>query len=89
MKPNYRRCVSCRAIAHKRDLLRVVRLHNPQRLQLDIGMGRSAYLCPTSSCLQTAHKKKQLSRALRVPVSDEIYDLLAQQLENLSKRSEN
>jgi predicted RNA-binding protein YlxR (DUF448 family) len=84
MRPNYRRCVSCRAIAHKQDLWRVVRIHDTQAVQLDVGMGRSAYLCPRRTCLQTAQKKKQLSRALRTPVSGGIYMALAQRLEDLS-----
>lgn len=82
MQPNYRRCVSCREIAHKQDLWRIVRVHDTKTVQLDIGMGRSAYLCPKRPCLQMAQKKKQLSRALRTPVQDEIYTALVQRLGN-------
>lgn len=82
MQPNYRRCVSCREIAHKQDLWRIVRVHDTQTVQLDAGMGRSAYLCPKRSCLQAAQRKKQLSRALRTPVQAEIYKALAQRLGN-------
>jgi predicted RNA-binding protein YlxR (DUF448 family) len=89
MEPNYRRCVSCRAIAHKKDLLRVVRVHNTQALAINAGMGRSAYLCPTPSCIEAARKRKQLSRALRVSVNEEIYRRLAQQVENPANRLDN
>lgn len=89
MQPNYRRCISCRAIAHKRELLRVVRCHDTQAIQLNAGMGRSAYLCPKRACLQAAQKKKQLNRALRAPIADEIYHLLAQQVSNRSGQPEN
>ncbi len=82
MQPNYRRCVSCREIAHKQQLWRIVREYETQMIQLDTGMGRSAYLCPTRACLQVAQKRKQLSRALRAPVKENIYVVLAQRLGN-------
>jgi hypothetical protein len=88
MEPNYRRCISCRVIAHKRELLRIVRCHDTKAVQLNAGMGRSAYLCPKQACLQAAQKKKQLNRALRAPVGDEIYRRLAQQIDALSNQSE-
>jgi len=81
MKPNYRRCVSCRAIAPKDDLWRVVRQHSTGAVDLDEGMGRSAYLCPDPHCLQAAQKKKRLSKALRVPVPETIYQQLWQRLQ--------
>jgi len=84
MKPNYRRCVSCRAIAPKRDLWRVVRQHSTGAVELDQGMGRSAYLCPDLKCLQAAQKKKRLSKALRAPVPETIYQQLWQRLQPVS-----
>ena len=63
MKPNYRRCVSCRAIAPKRDLWRVVRQHSTGAVELDQGMGRSAYLCPDLKCLQAAQKKEAFEQS--------------------------
>jgi uncharacterized protein len=79
---NYRRCVSCRQLFDRQQLWRVVRLH-PQRLvQLDQGMGRSAYLCPTADCLAAAQKKNRLGRALKAPVPDNIYQQLATRIVN-------
>lgn len=69
---NHRRCVSCRQLALKSDLLRLVRLHPSHAIAFS-GMGRSAYLCPTQPCIQAARKKDRLGRALKATVPEEIY----------------
>ncbi len=79
MKTNYRRCVSCRKVAPKTDLLRIVRVFPSRAVQLE-GMGRSVYLCPQSSCLELAQKKDRLGRSLKAVVSPEIYQRLWQHL---------
>lgn len=56
MERNYRRCISCRRVALKQEFWRIVRVYPSGELQLDQGMGRSAYLCPQASCLQAAKK---------------------------------
>lgn len=80
MEPNYRRCISCRRVAPKEAFWRIVRVHSLQQVQLDQGMGRSAYLCPQATCLGTARKKNRLSRSLKAPVPEAIYQALAQRL---------
>ncbi len=82
MKPNYRRCISCRQVFPKEKLWRVVRVHPDQKITLDSGMGRSAYLCPTIECLQKASQKKQLQRSLKVKVPQQIYQQLQARLES-------
>lgn len=78
MPPNYRRCLSCRKVAPKEGLLRVVRLYPSHEISINTGMGRSAYLCPSSNCIQAAQKKGRLSRALKATVPSEIYQRLQQ-----------
>ena len=80
MQPNYRRCVSCRKVAHREKLLRVVRISPTGIVQVEHGMGRSAYLCPQMACLSSAHKKNRLGRALKAAIPDEIYQQLRQQI---------
>ncbi|NEO32345.1 MAG: YlxR family protein [Symploca sp. SIO3C6] len=80
MKPNYRRCLSCRTILPKEAFWRVVRVHPSRNVQLDEGMGRSAYLCPKASCLATAQKKNRLGRVLRAPVPSSLYQTLWERL---------
>lgn len=76
----HRRCVGCRRVADRQEFWRVVRVSGG--VQLDVGMGRSAYLCPTASCLAAARKKNSLGRALKATVIEEIYQALEQRLGN-------
>ncbi len=78
-----RRCVSCRSLYPRDQLWRIVRLAKNHTVQLDTGMGRSAYLCCQSQCLQEAQKKNRLSRALRTSVPPSIYQDLWQRLSPL------
>ena len=80
MEPNYRRCLSCRKVAPKQAFWRVVRVYPSRQVQLDQGMGRSAYLCPQASCLAAAQKKNRLGRALRALVPEQLYETLWQRL---------
>lgn len=80
MKPNYRRCISCRQVKAKTEFWRIIKTYPSQKVQLDQGMGRSAYLCPCIECLQGAQKKNRLSRALKTNVPAEIYQILWERL---------
>lgn len=84
MKPNYRRCISCRKVAPKQEFWRIVRLASVAKaspsIVLDSGMGRSAYLCPQATCLKLAQKKDRLGRALKAAVADQLYHTLWQRL---------
>lgn len=80
MKPNYRRCISCRKVAPKEAFWRIVKLYPSDQVQLDTGMGRSAYLCPEASCLKTAQKKNRLGRSLKAAVPPELYSTLGERL---------
>jgi len=79
MKVNDRRCLSCQKIAPKSEFWRVVRVHNGV-VQLDLGMGRSGYLCPTAECLKLAEKKNRLGRSLKAPIPPEIFNQLKRRL---------
>lgn len=80
MKPNLRRCISCRKIAPKEAFWRVVRVYSSGQVQLDQGMGRSAYICPQETCLQAAQKKNRLGNILKASVPTELYQTLWQRL---------
>ncbi|CDN10572.1 COG2740: Predicted nucleic-acid-binding protein implicated in transcription termination [Richelia intracellularis] len=43
-------------------------------------MGRSAYICPKSSCLSAAQKKNRLGRSLHTSVPETVYQQLWQRL---------
>jgi uncharacterized protein len=50
------------------------------QIQLDHGMGRSAYVCQKLECLQIAQKKNRLGRSLRTHIPPEIFDTLKSRL---------
>jgi len=77
---NYRRCVACKKTAPKLYFWRVVRVGSSHVVQLDQGMGRSAYLCPTLDRLREAQKKNRLQGALRTKVHPNIYQSLHERL---------
>jgi predicted RNA-binding protein YlxR (DUF448 family) len=79
-RPVLRRCVTCRQLLDRQQLWRVIRLAGGG-MALDRGMGRSAYLCPSPSCLEEARRRKKLQKALRCQVADSIYTSLEQRLQ--------
>ena len=82
-KPVLRRCITCRELLDRQQLLRVIRLPDGS-LALDAGMGRSAYLCPRQDCLSEAKRRRKLQRALRCQVADAIYAVLEGRLPSTS-----
>lgn len=80
MKPNYRRCISCSRVAHKTYFWRVVRVHPSYEIQLDRGMGRSAYICPEAQCIEKANIRKRLSKSLKAKIPEDIYQSLQERL---------
>lgn len=81
MQPNYRRCISCRRVAPKAEFWQIVRVYPDHQIQIDQGMGRSAYLCPQADCLKAAQKKNRLAKVLRAKVTDSLYQTLWNRLE--------
>jgi hypothetical protein len=79
--PNFRRCISCRTLEDRASLMRIVRQASTGDIQLDQGMGRSAYLCPTAACLQQAQRKKRIERSLRTAIPNHVYATLWARLE--------
>ncbi|OKH26628.1 nucleic acid-binding protein [Hydrococcus rivularis NIES-593] len=88
MQKNYRRCISCRKVAPKESFWRIVRVYPSRQVQLDRGMGRSAYICPQASCLTAACQKNRLGRALKAPIPDRIYESLWERLATVSGRED-
>lgn len=77
-----RRCVGCNAQKPKKELVRIVR--SPEgEVGVDLTgkrSGRGAYLCPSASCLAKARKAKRLEHAFGVPVPDEVFELLTEEI---------
>ena len=87
MSKDYRRCISCRKMAHRSEFWRVVRCSPSKEVRIDVGEirleGRSAYLCKTASCLEAAQKKNRVGRSFRSPVCQDIYQDLAVMLKKI------
>lgn len=77
MKPNIRRCLACRKIGDKAEFWRIVRNFPDHNITLNVGMGRSAYLCPCENCLKVAQKKNRLGKTLKAPIPDSLYTTLS------------
>ena len=77
--PVLRRCVACRKLLDRRQLLRVIRDHQ-DGVVLNTGMGRSAYLCLSEDCFKEAYRRKRLQKALRCQVPANVMEVLNKQL---------
>ena len=78
-RPILRRCVACRKLLDRKQLLKVTRDYQ-NGVVLEGGMGRSAYLCPTETCLQDSWRRKRLQKALRCQVPESVVELLKERL---------
>ena len=78
-----RQCMGCRERKEKRELIRVVRAPDGG-VSLDFlgkAPGRGAYICPEMACLKKAIRSKALERSLEVPIPEELYARLEQEME--------
>lgn len=69
----------------KKSLVRIVRTPEDQ-VEIDLTgkkSGRGAYVCATQACFQLAQKSRAFDRALKVPVSQEIYERLASEFSSV------
>lgn len=77
-----RMCLGCHEMKPKAQLVRIVR-DKDGNVSLDLtgkANGRGAYICKDVQCLKKARKTNAVDRALSAKVSDEIYDLMEQEL---------
>lgn len=79
-----RMCTGCMEMKPKKELIRVVK--SPEGdVSVDLTgkkSGRGAYVCKSAECLEKAFKAKRLSRNLDIPISEEIYERLKEEIEN-------
>ena len=80
-----RQCLGCREMKPKMELIRVVR--SPEgAVSLDFKgklPGRGAYVCPNPACLAKARKSRALERAFSVPLPDEVWAALEEQMKEV------
>ena len=83
-----RQCVACREHREKPLLARIVRTPDGTVQYDGRGKvsGRGAYICRSRACLEKAVKSKALSRALETEITQEIYDLLHNQMKEAEQQ---
>lgn len=77
-----RMCLGCQERKDKRDLIRIVRSPAGEISIDPTGKkaGRGAYICNNLECLNKVIKSKRLERSLEVTISEEVYEMLREQL---------
>lgn len=83
-----RQCIGCREMKSKKEMMRVLRTTEGD-IQLDVTgkkNGRGAYLCYSADCLEKAIRSKGIERSLKVPVSEEVYEMLKKEFEAIETR---
>lgn len=76
-----RKCVACQDMKSKKELIRIVK-STEDVVSIDVTgkkPGRGAYMCGSQACLKLAKKSNALERALKIKISDDIYQQLEQE----------
>lgn len=78
-----RRCVGCREMKDKRELLRIVKNNEGEIFVDPTGKknGRGAYICKNTGCFAQARKSKGLNHEFSCEIPDAVYDEVTRQLE--------
>lgn len=83
-KTPFRKCIGCNENKPKKNLLRIVK-DKDGNVSVDVigkASGRGAYICNNIECLEKVRKGNKLSRALKIRISDEIYENILKELTN-------
>lgn len=82
-----RQCVGCGEMKSKKEMMRVIKTPEDEIVLDDTGKrnGRGAYICRERSCLQKAQKSRGLERSLKHAISDEVYDKLLKEFDELNE----
>ena len=84
IKKPQRKCAGCGELKDKKELIRVVRTPEGE-FRIDTtgkAAGRGAYICRKKECLEAAKKNHGLERSFRQKINNEVYDRLAEELNN-------
>lgn len=75
---NMRRCVACRQVRHKSELLRVAKIAADEFSIDETGKleGRGAYVCKSPECIATVIKRRNFDKVFKAKVPDDVYNEL-------------
>ena len=82
-KERLRMCIVCREHSDKKELLRIVKNKEGQIFVDKQGKanGRGAYICKSKECLNKLKKSRGLNRAFKCEVSDDVYNMIGEEIE--------
>ena len=78
-----RMCLACREMKPKKELIRVVK-NKENEISVDLKgkkPGRGAYICRNIECFDKAKKEKRFEKEFCTQISEEVYNILKQQME--------
>ena len=77
-----RRCIVCRQVHHKSELIRVVKISSGEISIDESGKapGRGAYICKSPTCAETIGKRRNLDKVFKVKVPNELYDSIKEKI---------
>lgn len=84
-----RQCVGCGEMRSKKEMMRVLKSAEDDRICLDMTgkkNGRGAYVCKSGECLQKARKNKGLERSFKMGIPSEVYDALEKEFDELEAK---
>lgn len=75
-KIEMRRCVACRQVRHKSELIRVVKTSAGEILldETEKFFGRGAYVCKSPTCAATLKKRRNFDKVFKTKLPNELYD---------------
>jgi len=78
-----RRCIICRQVRHKSELIRVVKTSSGEISFDETGktFGRGAYFCKSATCAATLKKRRNLDKIFKTKLSDELYNKISEAIE--------
>jgi len=85
-KPPERRCVGCREMKDKAELMRIVRTANEDLTGFSVddtgkAAGRGAYICKDVDCFKKAAKSGGFDRSFKQKIPREVYEQLEGMIE--------
>ena len=82
-----RRCVVCRQVFHKSELIRIVKTSSGEILLDESGktFGRGAYVCKSATCAATLKKRHNLDKVFKTKLPNELYDKIISAVDSKEK----
>ena len=82
-----RKCVGCQEMKEKKSLIRVVKTAEGDIILDDTGKKNFSveYICMSLECCKKAKKTKALERSLGVSVSEQVYEELEKEMNQIDR----